>query len=226
MWSEVCVIGSGPRGLSVLERLTASAGRLRARGARLRVHLVDPRPGSGHVWRSDQSEQLLMNTVTSQVTLFTDDSVQMTGPVVPGPSSTRGPRTPAPGPDSRPATQARAPTAIPPGPCSAATCNGCCAASCGAARRRSSPTPRGPSASTTSPTAASGYAWTTGPCWAAWTPWSWPRATCRSPRLPARRHWRPSPATGVCSTSRPGTRPTPSSTESNRGRTSSCAVSA
>ncbi|MFI1284703.1 FAD/NAD(P)-binding protein [Streptomyces sp. NPDC020858] len=86
VWSEVCVIGSGPRGLSLLERLTASAGRLRARGARLRVHLVDPRPGSGHVWRSDQSEQLLMNTVTSQVTLFTDDSVRMEGPVVPGPS--------------------------------------------------------------------------------------------------------------------------------------------
>ncbi|MDX2543116.1 FAD/NAD(P)-binding protein [Streptomyces sp. WI04-05B] len=80
----VCVIGAGPRGLSVLERLRANASQ--ARGPVV-VHLVDPYPpGPGAVWRTDQPAELLMNTVASQVTLFTDDSVPCAGPAVPGPS--------------------------------------------------------------------------------------------------------------------------------------------
>ncbi|WEO94216.1 FAD/NAD(P)-binding protein [Streptomyces sp. FXJ1.172] len=83
---EVCVIGAGPRGLSVLERLCANA-RERALGTEVVVHLVDPcRPGAGRVWRTDQSHLLLMNTVASQVTLFTDPSVRMAGELAPGPS--------------------------------------------------------------------------------------------------------------------------------------------
>lgn len=83
---EVCVIGAGPRGLSVLERLCANA-RERALGTDVVVHLVDPsRPGAGRVWRTDQSHHLLMNTVASQVTLFTDPSVEMEGTLAPGPS--------------------------------------------------------------------------------------------------------------------------------------------
>ncbi|GAA2515800.1 FAD/NAD(P)-binding protein [Streptomyces longisporus] len=83
---EVCVIGAGPRGLSVLERLCANA-RERALGTEVVVHVVDPcRPGAGRVWRTDQSHHLLMNTVASQVTLFTDPSVQMAGELAPGPS--------------------------------------------------------------------------------------------------------------------------------------------
>ncbi|WP_246339690.1 FAD/NAD(P)-binding protein [Streptomyces lunaelactis] len=82
----VAVVGAGPRGTSVLERLCASAPEL-APGARLTVHLVDPAPpGAGRVWRTDQPAELLMNTVASQVTLFTDDSVECEGPVRPGPS--------------------------------------------------------------------------------------------------------------------------------------------
>lgn len=42
--------------------------------------------GPGAVWRTDQSAQLLMNTVAEQVTIFTDDSVEMGGPVERGPS--------------------------------------------------------------------------------------------------------------------------------------------
>ncbi|MFC1413572.1 FAD/NAD(P)-binding protein [Streptacidiphilus sp. N1-12] len=84
---QVCIVGAGPRGLSVLERLCANA-RLHSDGrAPMTIHLVDPfRPGPGQVWRSSQSRQLLMNTVSSQVTAFTDDSVEMAGPVEPGPS--------------------------------------------------------------------------------------------------------------------------------------------
>ena len=83
---EVCVIGAGPRGLSVLERLCANA-REHALGTEVVVHVVDPcPPGAGRVWRTDQSHHLLMNTVASQVTLFTDPSVQMAGELAPGPS--------------------------------------------------------------------------------------------------------------------------------------------
>jgi len=60
---------------------------LLAPGARLTVHVVDPDPpGPGRVWRTAQSPHLLMNTVASQVTLFTDDSVDCSGPLCPGPS--------------------------------------------------------------------------------------------------------------------------------------------
>ncbi|MEV8442658.1 FAD/NAD(P)-binding protein [Actinosynnema sp. NPDC051121] len=82
---EICLVGVGPRGLSVLERLCANAGESPRRD--IRVRLVDPRLGvGGRVWRTDQSGHLLMNTVASQVTLFADDSVECAGPVVHGPS--------------------------------------------------------------------------------------------------------------------------------------------
>ncbi|MGW0913942.1 FAD/NAD(P)-binding protein [Streptomyces sp. NPDC002784] len=84
---SVAVVGAGPRGTSVLERLCASAPELLPPGARLTVHVVDPAPpGPGRVWRTAQSPELLMNTVASQVTLFTDDSVDCSGPLRPGPS--------------------------------------------------------------------------------------------------------------------------------------------
>ncbi|QOV38649.1 FAD/NAD(P)-binding protein [Streptomyces ferrugineus] len=84
---SVALVGAGPRGTSVLERLCASAPELLPPGARLTVHVVDPAPpGPGHVWRTAQSSELLMNTVSSQVTLFTDDSVDCSGPIRPGPS--------------------------------------------------------------------------------------------------------------------------------------------
>ena len=84
---SVAVVGAGPRGTSVLERLCASAPELLPPGTRLTVHVVDPAPpGPGRVWRSAQSPELLMNTVASQVTLFTDASVDCAGPVRPGPS--------------------------------------------------------------------------------------------------------------------------------------------
>ncbi|MFG2312892.1 FAD/NAD(P)-binding protein [Streptomyces sp. NPDC048566] len=84
---SVAVVGAGPRGTSVLERICASAPELLTPGARLTVHVVDPYPpGAGRVWRTGQSPHLLMNTVASQVTLFTDETVDCAGPVRPGPS--------------------------------------------------------------------------------------------------------------------------------------------
>ncbi|MCF1598184.1 FAD/NAD(P)-binding protein [Streptomyces muensis] len=84
---SLALVGAGPRGTSVLERLCASAPELLPPGTRLTVHVVDPAPpGPGRVWRTAQSPELLMNTVASQVTLFTDDSVDCSGPIRPGPS--------------------------------------------------------------------------------------------------------------------------------------------
>ncbi|MFH8679531.1 FAD/NAD(P)-binding protein [Streptomyces lydicus] len=82
----IAVVGAGPRGTSVLERICASAAEL-APGARLTVHVIDPAPpGAGRVWRTAQPPELLMNTVASQVTLFTDASVECAGPIRTGPS--------------------------------------------------------------------------------------------------------------------------------------------
>lgn len=84
---SLAVVGAGPRGTSVLERLCASVPELLPPGVELTVHVVDPAPpGAGSVWRVAQSPELLMNTVACQVTLFTDDSVDCSGPIRPGPS--------------------------------------------------------------------------------------------------------------------------------------------
>ncbi|RKT06579.1 3-carboxy-cis,cis-muconate cycloisomerase [Streptomyces sp. 3211.6] len=84
--SAVAVVGVGPRGLSLLERLCANARTLPG-DARITVHLIDPAEhGPGRVWATGQDRLLLMNTVASQVTVFSDSSVVMDGPVEPGPS--------------------------------------------------------------------------------------------------------------------------------------------
>jgi hypothetical protein len=84
--SQLAVVGLGPRGLSVAERLCANAGALLPQGCELIVHVVDPLVfDGGQVWRSTQDRLLLMNTVASQVTMFVDDSVDCAGPVVRGP---------------------------------------------------------------------------------------------------------------------------------------------
>ncbi|WP_031469470.1 FAD/NAD(P)-binding protein [Sciscionella sediminilitoris] len=83
---EICVIGAGPRGLSIVERLCANE-RAAATHETITVHIVDPSaPGSGAVWRAEQSRYLLTNTVAAQITVYTDDSARIEGPVEPGPS--------------------------------------------------------------------------------------------------------------------------------------------
>ncbi|GAA2149799.1 FAD/NAD(P)-binding protein [Kitasatospora kazusensis] len=83
---EIGIVGAGPRGLSVLERLCANE-RKSPSAERITVHVVDPSPaGAGRVWRTAQPRHLLMNTVASQVTIFTDDSVNIDGPLEEGPA--------------------------------------------------------------------------------------------------------------------------------------------
>ncbi|UOX87479.1 FAD/NAD(P)-binding protein [Amycolatopsis sp. FBCC-B4732] len=82
----LAVVGAGPRGVGVLERLGANAAELLG-GRRLEVHLIDPfPPGPGRVWRYDQSPLLRMNSMPEDVTMYTDESVKMSGPVRPGPT--------------------------------------------------------------------------------------------------------------------------------------------
>ncbi|KNC13833.1 hypothetical protein AC792_15625 [Arthrobacter sp. RIT-PI-e] len=57
------VVGGGPRGTSVVERLIARHRVLGGRAPALVVHVVEPHePGPGHIWRTGQSRLFLMNT--------------------------------------------------------------------------------------------------------------------------------------------------------------------
>ena len=77
----VAVIGAGPRGTAIVERLVAASNGPRWRGG-LTVHLIDPLVGrGGAVWRDDQPEVLLMNTTTCQTTMYPDESCHAVLPV-------------------------------------------------------------------------------------------------------------------------------------------------
>ncbi|SER31819.1 FAD/NAD(P)-binding protein [Microlunatus flavus] len=81
----LAVIGVGPRGAGLLERLVANAAAQDA--GPVEIHLVDPYPpGGGRVWRDAQSALLRLNTTTEDLTAFVDESVVMGGPVTPGPT--------------------------------------------------------------------------------------------------------------------------------------------
>jgi len=85
--ASLAVIGAGPRGSGVLERIAANLGEVWTAGDPLVIHLVDPHPaGPGRIWRHDQSPLLKLNSMAADVTMFTDGSSTIDGPVVPGPS--------------------------------------------------------------------------------------------------------------------------------------------
>ncbi|MEV4577693.1 FAD/NAD(P)-binding protein [Nonomuraea jabiensis] len=84
--SAVAVIGAGPTGTSVVERICANAPELLG-DHQLDVHVVDPYPhGAGRVWRADQPDLLWANSAAADITVFTDRSVGCEGPLRPGPS--------------------------------------------------------------------------------------------------------------------------------------------
>lgn len=78
---RIVIVGSGPRGVGVLERLAARLSEGTPR--RTDIFLVDAvEVGCGRIWRSDQPDWFLMNTVCGEVTMFSgppDD-----GPTRPG----------------------------------------------------------------------------------------------------------------------------------------------
>lgn len=86
MRPQLVIVGAGPRGTGVLERLAANAPEMYA-GTGLDIHLVDPHPpGGGRIWREAQSPLLWMNSHAEDVTMFTDETVVMDGPVREGPT--------------------------------------------------------------------------------------------------------------------------------------------
>ncbi|GAP56880.1 conserved hypothetical protein, partial [Arthrobacter sp. Hiyo6] len=80
---RTALIGAGPRGTSVLERLLAHWSRLKTQGgsasgfhpsATLHIHVIDPYPpGPGHVWQPGQSRLYLMNTQSFYPTVIPED---------------------------------------------------------------------------------------------------------------------------------------------------------
>ncbi|MFE5079695.1 FAD/NAD(P)-binding protein [Streptomyces mirabilis] len=79
----VAVIGSGPRGLSVLERMALRLAQSPP-SVPVIIHIVDAvEVGCGRVWRTDQPAYLLMNTVADEISMFS-------GPPEPGEGSKPG----------------------------------------------------------------------------------------------------------------------------------------
>lgn len=80
----IVIIGGGPRGTSVLERLSAL---VRDNDTTVTVHIIDDvAVGTGRIWRTDQTRTLCMNTLADAVTLFTEPSSTVTAPVLEGPT--------------------------------------------------------------------------------------------------------------------------------------------
>src|SRR5947207_5303028 len=78
-WS-IAIIGAGPRGLSVLERLLI---RLRQVpwAASVVIWAVDPAEhGCGRIWRTSQDPWLTANATAAELTMRSPDSPRTTGP--------------------------------------------------------------------------------------------------------------------------------------------------
>ncbi|MGY3318454.1 FAD/NAD(P)-binding protein [Arthrobacter sp. TE12232] len=70
---RTAVIGAGPRGTSVLERLLANWAAAGPAGT-LHIDVIDPYPaGPGHVWQPGQSRLYLMNTQSFYPTVIPED---------------------------------------------------------------------------------------------------------------------------------------------------------
>lgn len=93
---SLAIIGAGPRGTGLLERIAANAAELLPADQRLHIHLIDPYPpGGGRIWRREQSPLLRMNSMAEDVTMFTDHTSSIEGPSRPGPSLAQWAASPA-----------------------------------------------------------------------------------------------------------------------------------
>ncbi|MHA7287613.1 FAD/NAD(P)-binding protein [Arthrobacter sp. MDT3-44] len=82
--TQVAIVGGGPRGTSVVERLIARHRALGDAAPDIVIHLIEPHePGPGHIWRTDQSRLFLMNTPCLYPTVVPVGSVA--GSVAAGP---------------------------------------------------------------------------------------------------------------------------------------------
>jgi uncharacterized NAD(P)/FAD-binding protein YdhS len=81
----IAIIGSGARGLSVLERIVAFA-RAGEFPCPVTVKVFDRNAFGPGCHATDQPDHLLVNTIASQITIFSDHTVQGSGLALEGPS--------------------------------------------------------------------------------------------------------------------------------------------
>ena len=82
MSSAIAVVGAGPRGISIIERIAAISPQ-----KPLRIHIIDDSEiGAGRIWNTAATAQLCMNTLAGAVTLFTEPGSSVKAPVVEGPT--------------------------------------------------------------------------------------------------------------------------------------------
>lgn len=82
--ARIGIVGMGPRGLTVLERIVANE-RVR-KSANIEIFIFDPHPPGVGCHDPEQEDYLLVNTVAGQITQFSDASVLNAGPILEGPS--------------------------------------------------------------------------------------------------------------------------------------------
>src|SRR5450830_1800030 len=82
---KIAIIGLGPRGISVFDRIIAYA-RNDATATPLELYLFDSKEFGPGCHTTDQADHLLVNTVACQMTQFSDDTVRGAGPLLYGPS--------------------------------------------------------------------------------------------------------------------------------------------
>ncbi|UIR30729.1 FAD/NAD(P)-binding protein [Priestia flexa] len=67
---RIAIIGSGPRGMSVLERLASRLIELDIK-EKVEIFLIDDgHVGTGRIWSTEQSSLLLMNTIAQEISAF------------------------------------------------------------------------------------------------------------------------------------------------------------
>ena len=103
MTASIAVVGVGPRGVSIIDRIGAlmsmqtdtqedpqstalESVKSAESTAKLELHLIDDSQlGAGRIWNTEQTRTLCMNTLADAVTLFTEPNSSVTAPVRPGP---------------------------------------------------------------------------------------------------------------------------------------------
>ncbi|MDF1827408.1 MAG: FAD/NAD(P)-binding protein [Legionellaceae bacterium] len=82
----ITVIGLGPRGLNIIERLLAVLKNTPSNKTDLTLNIINPGDLGVGVHAINQPQSLLVNTVACQITMYTDASVTNAGPICEGPS--------------------------------------------------------------------------------------------------------------------------------------------
>ena len=73
----ITIIGAGPRGISVLDRLIEN---FKNEEIKIKIHIFDRfKVGGGKVWDTNQNENLLMNTLPEELTIFSETNKAMPG---------------------------------------------------------------------------------------------------------------------------------------------------